>query len=285
MAPVIASITGIGISYIINDIKEQNNLRNYYLLLIITALTQFIIISRYPAWAIFIIPATISMLILSILIINYKKQNIILSYYSITIGILSLMIGPVSWTLTPVLYKGDVRLPYAGPELAENNLNLPGNSFFENNGNKKMIDFLKKYKNTEEFLIAVPDANIASPIILSSNEPVMAYGGFIGNDRGLSVKKLIHLKETGKLRFIMICDMGKMKKGKKKLFPPMMMGKNAQADIVKWVLKNGKEIPEKEWKEVISSSNNEKQNFPGGPPDIPLKIFDLKSDKDFLGER
>ena len=121
-----------------------------------------------------------------------------------------------------------------------------------------MVDFFKKHRNNEEFLIAVPDANIASDIILKSGEPVLSYGGFNGIDKVFSREQFAGLIEKGKVRFVMIPDMDR--KGSPS-FPPSPV--KIQEDLIKWVLEHGKEIPSAEWK----SDKTVK---------IPLRIFDMK---------
>jgi 4-amino-4-deoxy-L-arabinose transferase-like glycosyltransferase len=254
MAPVISSLTGTGFSWILNDMNKKNlSLYNFPALLAISIFSQFIILLRYDGWPLFIIPSVIILFIisLSLSIIFYKKENIILLYASFITGILSLMIAPVSWSLTPLIYGGDPRLPFAGPELARK---LTPPAIFDSS----MIDFLKKHRNNEEFLIAVPDANIASDIILKSGEAVLSYGGFNGIDKVFSPEQFINLIKKRKIRFVMILDMDM---GNDSSFPPSPT--KIQEDIIKWILENGKEIPSMEW-------NTDKANK------IPLRIFDMK---------
>ncbi len=256
MAPAMACLTGTGFSWLFSDIyKKRLSHYNFSVLLLIIIFSQFLIISRYNGWPSYIIPAVIILFIISLflLIIFYKKEHIALLYASFITGILAIMIAPVSWSLTPLIFGGDPRLPHAGPELAEPM--RPPDMFSSSSG---MVDFLKSHRNNEEFLIAVPDANIASDIILKSGEPVLSYGGFNGIDKVFSREQFAGLIEKEKVRFVMILDMDR--KGSPS-FPPSPT--QIQEDIIKWVLEHGKEIPAAEWKsdKIVK---------------IPLRIFDMK---------
>ena len=256
MAPAMAYLTGTGLSWLFSDIHKKNlSYYNFPALLLISILSQFLIISRYGGWPLFIIPAVIIFFIISLLllILSYKKEHMALLYASFITGILAIMIAPVFWSLTPLIFGGDPRLPHAGPELAEHM--RPPDMF---SSSSVMVDFLKKHRNNEDFLIAVPDANIASDIILKSGEPVLSYGGFNGIDKVFSREQFTEVIEKGKVRFVMILDMERKDNSS---FPPSPT--KIQEDIIKWVLENGKEVPPAEWK----SDKTVK---------IPLRIFDMK---------
>jgi 4-amino-4-deoxy-L-arabinose transferase-like glycosyltransferase len=54
------------------------------------------------------------------------------------------------------------------------------------------------------YLVAAIDSGVASPIILNTDEPVIAFGGFEGRDPVFSKERLAGLVNQGSVRFFMI---------------------------------------------------------------------------------
>lgn len=107
--------------------------------------------------------------------------------------------------------------------------------------NTKLISFLLKNNTGEKWLIAVPDANEAESIILATGKPVMAIGGFSGNDNTLTVAKLKQLVKSGQLKYFMV--------GGNK-------GGNTSSDVTAWVKANGTIVDASKYSDTTSSSNS-----------------------------
>lgn len=89
-------------------------------------------------------------------------------------------------------------------------------------------------------LVAVPSASEAEPIILATGKPVMAIGGFSGNDNTLTVTKLQQMMEQGELKHFLIG--GKGDRG------------NSSNEVTKWVKENGTAVDSNEWSNSSSFS-------------------------------
>jgi 4-amino-4-deoxy-L-arabinose transferase-like glycosyltransferase len=67
-----------------------------------------------------------------------------------------------------------------------------------------MVDYLEANQGDATYLVAAIRSDLASPIILSTDEPVIAFGGFEGRDPVFSNKRLSGLVNQGRVRFFMI---------------------------------------------------------------------------------
>jgi 4-amino-4-deoxy-L-arabinose transferase-like glycosyltransferase len=99
----------------------------------------------------------------------------------------------------------------------------------------KLINFLTANRGSATYLLAVPNANVAAPLILATGQPVMAMGGYLGDDPILTPGSLERLVADGKLRYVMI--------GGFTLAP----GSTALAPIEAWVRAHGRLVDPLVW--------------------------------------
>ena len=100
---------------------------------------------------------------------------------------------------------------------------------------KKLTNFLTANRGTATYLLAVPNANVAAPLILATGLPVMAMGGYLGDDPILTPQSLERLVVDGRLRYVMI--------GGFTLAP----GSTALAPIEAWVRAHGRPVDPLVW--------------------------------------
>jgi len=67
-----------------------------------------------------------------------------------------------------------------------------------------LVDYLEANQGDATYLVAAIDSGVASPIILNTDEPVIAFGGFEGRDPAFSIKRLAGLVNQGSVRFFII---------------------------------------------------------------------------------
>jgi hypothetical protein len=67
-----------------------------------------------------------------------------------------------------------------------------------------MVDYLQANQGDATYLVAAIRSDLASPIILNTDEPVIAFGGFEGRDLVFSIKRLAGLVNQGRVRFFVI---------------------------------------------------------------------------------
>ena len=107
-----------------------------------------------------------------------------------------------------------------------------GNMQNRSDSSEKLIRFLEANNTGEKWLIAVPDAAEAEPIILATGKPVMAIGGFSGNDDTLTVEKLEELVASGQLKYFLASDGGRG---------------GSDGEVTAWVKEYGTAVDSSQW--------------------------------------
>jgi hypothetical protein len=115
----------------------------------------------------------------------------------------ALLLAPGAWSVTPVLAgPSNASLPTAGPEALNQNdptswtrLNAVGNS--------ALIEYLRENQHGYFYLVAVGNSQQASSIALTTGEPVLAAGGFMGSDPALTAERLAEMVANKQVRFVM----------------------------------------------------------------------------------
>ena len=69
---------------------------------------------------------------------------------------------------------------------------------------QKLTSYLTANREAAKFLVAVPNANVAAPLIIQTGLPVMAIGGYLGDDPILTPADVEKLAADRQLRFVML---------------------------------------------------------------------------------
>ncbi|HEV2583929.1 MAG TPA: glycosyltransferase family 39 protein, partial [Ktedonobacteraceae bacterium] len=121
---------------------------------------------------------------------------------TVGVALLALMLTSAVWSAIPVLQGQAADLPVAGP--------TGGTSFGAGGGssnisvNTGLVSYLEAHKGSAKYLVAVASANEADSIILETNQPVMALGGFTGSDPILTTTQLAALVKSGEVRYFLV---------------------------------------------------------------------------------
>jgi hypothetical protein len=67
----------------------------------------------------------------------------------------------------------------------------------------ELVQYLEQHQGTAEYLVAVNGSMAAAPLILQTDQPVMAMGGFSGGDPAPTAAQLAQYVADGKLRFVL----------------------------------------------------------------------------------
>lgn len=270
MAPAIAALVGISYMTLVNWSASEGKRR--YLLpvtLLVTIGVQVAIIAGYNEWRPWMLLLVIGAGVLTVLLWGWQdrrgggQQN--KYHYTIVVaGVVSLLIAPFAWSLTPVLYgSGNAAFPYAGPDLntqlSQSNvpgsmLNLSGR-FTVDTG--KLENFLASHRSGEKYIVAVPNAHIASPIILDMGQPVITYGGFMGSEKILNTEKLEELVTSGQVRYILIGSTN-----------------GQQPDIEAWVSAHGILVPDEEWQTKPEHENIAQYGGQNSLQRMPMRLYE-----------
>jgi 4-amino-4-deoxy-L-arabinose transferase-like glycosyltransferase len=180
---------------------------------------------------------------------------------ALALGLAALLATPTAWSLSTVLARGDVWFPAAdlaliAPGAAVAPPRARGIGSHEDVAH--LIAFLEANRAGERFVLATLTAVQAAPIIVRSGHPVMAIGGFNGNDPIVTPEDLARLIDDGHLRFVMVGTPTR-RRVRREPAPPRPRA------IVQWVRTNGQPVEPALWR---------------GPHDadaeVRLELFDLK---------
>lgn len=248
LAPAICALFGIGVVVMWRDYRRAG-WRGWLLplALLLTALEQIHIIASEPAWGTWLLPVIAISCALAAVILFVARllphlpihKNVLIS--AVCVSLLALMLTSAIWTAIPVLANKNSSLPIAGPN--EQGDGGPAGGFGGNTGgNTALISYLVAHKGNAKYLVAMASANEADSIILATNQPVMALGGFSGSDPILTVSQLAALVKSGAVRYFLIGG----------------AGGGTQSVLISWIEQHGTVIPSSQWQ---TGSNNAGQLY------------------------
>jgi 4-amino-4-deoxy-L-arabinose transferase-like glycosyltransferase len=136
---------------------------------------------------------------------------------------------------------------------------------------QKLTNYLIAHREAAKFLVAVPNANVAAPLIISTGLPVMAIGGYLGDDPILTPSDVERLASDRQLRFVML--------GGYTLAPAKQAA--ALDPIARWVRANGRPVDPKLWRLSASAGTPYRINLGNEWVEVPPpELFDLWSKAD-----
>ncbi|MCY9063965.1 glycosyltransferase family 39 protein [Bacillus inaquosorum] len=248
LAPPIAALSGIGWYTMYRLYKNNKDWASCLLAaaVLITAAFQVYILSAYTSQigSVWMYVLGLSGLGITLALLMIKRSHPFSKQLTI-ISLCVLLLAPVYWSATPLLYGGNSVLPESGPQLKSS---ANGGNMFSSEVDTGLLSYLRKHNTGEEYLFATLTTVTAAPYIIHENESVMAMGGFNGTDPILTVSKLKKLVKEGKVKYF------------------LLSGNNSgNSELVSWIKKNGKEISSDEYSSSSSSTNSSQQGMRGGP--------------------
>ena len=210
-----------------------------------TAGVQIALLQAYPGWNAALIFALGSLCLVSTELFVFPKfrgqAGPGRERMAAALGLAGLLVVPLFWSMTPLIYGGTPNMPAAGPELAGGAANArPGAGLGPGQGGPRatalitalrnragfglgfrsgpagarpandelrstnLLKFALSHRQGEKFLLAVPTARQAWDIILETGAPVMAMGGFMGSDHILSPEKIERMVAAGEVRYFLV---------------------------------------------------------------------------------
>ncbi|CAI6262942.1 Putative mannosyltransferase YkcB [Bacillus subtilis] len=243
LAPPIAALVGAGWVALVHLYRNQTGWKAWLLPGAIIATTGFelFILRNYndqigAGWS---IGVGVIGVLSAIALLLFKQRQKPFSYYVSLAALLALLVMPIYWASTPLLYGGNSSLPETGPQLAS--MSGKGMGMSDATVNEKLIKYLEENNSGAEYLFATTDSNTAAPYIIKTKKAVMAIGGFSGSDPAITLTQFKKLVKEGKVKYFLASG----------------MGRGGNNDIVEWVEKNGKEVASEKWQ---SSSDQKTEN-------------------------
>ncbi|XVY15673.1 glycosyltransferase family 39 protein [Bacillus subtilis] len=243
LAPPIAALVGAGWVALVHLYRNQTGWKAWLLPGAIIATTGFelFILRNYNdqigvGWS---IGVGVIGVLSAIALLLFKQRQKPFSYYVSLAALLALLVMPIYWASTPLLYGGNSSLPETGPQLAS--MSGKGMGMSDATVNEKLIKYLEENNSGAEYLFATTDSNTAAPYIIKTKKAVMAIGGYSGSDPAITLTQFKKLVKEGKVKYFLASG----------------MGRGGNNDIVEWVEKNGKEVASEKWQ---SSSDQKTEN-------------------------
>jgi 4-amino-4-deoxy-L-arabinose transferase-like glycosyltransferase len=218
MAPAICALFGIGLVVMWKDYRRPG-WRGWLLpiALVVTVAEQIHILTHYPTWGQWMIPLMVVLCAVAVIVlvsariaprINVKAPGARYLLPALGAGVLAMMLAPTVWAAIPVIQNTSAQLPVAGPSQANGfRGNFAGAG--DNGGtNQALVSFLLANQGNAKYIVATPSSMTADGIILATNKPVMALGGFGGSDPILTTDQLAALVSNGTVRYFLLGSAG-----------------------------------------------------------------------------
>jgi 4-amino-4-deoxy-L-arabinose transferase-like glycosyltransferase len=197
LAPAVAALVGAGGVALWDDYRSRGWRRWLLpLTLVGVASLQFYIISLYPYWSHWLAPTIVILCLAAAgsLVAARPEPGLKVSgnlLAAISVGILSLFLAPSIWAASTIWYGAETRSPTAGPQIVTG----ATSSRFRSDGEAvaPLVDYLEANQDGATYLVAAIRSDLASPLILNTDEPVIAFGGYEGREPVFSIKRLAGL--------------------------------------------------------------------------------------------
>jgi 4-amino-4-deoxy-L-arabinose transferase-like glycosyltransferase len=276
MAPAIAALFGIGLVVMWQDYRH-GSWRGWLLplALVATVAEQIHILTSYPAWGQWLIPL---MLVLCTLAVGWllsahlaprigvRAPSVRSLLPMLSVALLALMLAPTVWAAIPVIQPtpAQASTPRAGPSQREGTgFNFAGGE--RAGADPALVRYLEANQGKATFLVATPSSMTADGIILATNKPVMAMGGFSGGDPILTPSKLATLVANGTVRFFLLNARRQLPQQVLNRIPQQFrnrlqqggfpFGGGQQIALTTWVTQHCKAVPARLWRSASTSSN------------------------------
>jgi len=272
MAPAIAALAGAGWSRLWTFYRERSGWLSWLLPagVLVTAVFQWYIIHPYDdvvgsGWSTLVFATGIAA---SLLLVVIKGTHKTIVYAAGLAGFLVLLIGPLYWSATPIIYGSNSMTPAAGPDssgaggipggqggFAQGNTapaaGRQGASAQSNFGrgstsgvNEDLLAYLQEHNTGQKYLFAAMDYSTAGPYIIDKGAAVVILNGFNASDTVYTPDTLQALVESGQVKYFLVSSGG------------MGGGRGGgNTELTTWITENGSEVPAADWQGTGTGSS------------------------------
>jgi len=205
-APAISALAGIGYATLLQRF-EYPSWQRWWLLfgLIGTALVQVSLIASFPMLSRWLIPcvaclvtASVAFWIAACLVVRPQARRY--ATVASAMGLPALLIAPTIWVAITIGHPSNGDVPYAGPDLLINT--LPAD--MDATTISRLLGYIQAHRHNARYILATPSAIVAAPLIVATGQPVMAFGGYLGEEHIVTPSDLENLTTKGEVRFFLM---------------------------------------------------------------------------------
>ena len=250
LAPPVAALAGIGWAALWARFRDGSLRLGLPAAFVATAAWQVYIEQgyvawRYDDWRSWLLAWTVGALLLAAAVMLAARDAHWPRPLAV-LGLLAMLATPAVWALSTVLVRPNVAAP--APDIGALTPSAAASSAKAAPASarasaRKLVRFLQAQRGTERFLVAVPNAMQAAPLIVRTGEPVMAMGGYLGRDPILATRDLERMVNDGQLRFVLL--------GGFSIVPPNTARQRA---LEQWVRAHGTPVDPALWRQAPPAS-------------------------------
>ena len=219
LTPGIAGVVGIGFPEMFRAFRMRKGWKQWLLPLAAASGSGFsawYVWAYYPAlhsslFAVIAVFGAASLLATAVYLLRPKKAAALAAAGLMAVSQLA---GPFYWSLTATLNVCEnVTMPYAGPELASTaktaGMTANQEAFVSNDSAAQSLEnYLVKHYKQGSYLVVGQRANDVAQFIVDTGLPAVAYGGFLGSDKPLTLEQFKELVKEGKITYVLVSSEG-----------------------------------------------------------------------------
>lgn len=225
LAPAVAALIGISVPFLWTAYRRHSPLAIAVPLIVLaTTIVSIILLSYSSAYMVYAwIVGITGLAATGVLAFNLWQPSLALRRLGAICAIVACMTGPVVYTCTTLVTAHTGSIPTAG---------LSGTAMAGSNNESATVSsalatYLLEHQGNATWIVAVASANQSAAIQLSTGQPVMAVGGFNGNDTPLTLDQFKAIIKEGKLKYYAVSSSGRGG------------GMSGSSDIETWVKAHG----------------------------------------------
>jgi 4-amino-4-deoxy-L-arabinose transferase-like glycosyltransferase len=233
MAPPLAALVGSGVLALWQHYRAGDSFSWLLCLaLLCSAVFQVTVLLPFSDWRWCLLGPLITLVAALALALIRRSRRVFIPGSWLALGLLGLLVSPAVWCGIPIRDGlANLALPYAGPVA-----DRPSAADRPTNHDLALLAYLEAHRGSAQYLASTLNARQASPLILAGRAPVLAMGGYTGDDRLLTIPALQGLVASRSLRFALSLS--------RRPADVAQVGSGNQGDLTAWLWMHCVPVPD-----------------------------------------
>ncbi|MEV0408118.1 glycosyltransferase family 39 protein [Actinoallomurus sp. NPDC050550] len=200
MAPAIGALTGIGVVALADFWAFSPAIAA-------SGAWSLVLLRRTPYWLPWLpwaVAATTGIAVVTLVAVRFAPRTRVRTA-GVALGLAAVLAGPAAYAMSPLygqMTSWRASDPLAGP--SDRPGTQPGPHAIRSPLPTPLVASLMTHQDGATWLVAVPKASFAYPLIIQTGRPVIAIGGFTGKDNAMTLPKLQGYITTGRLHYLLL---------------------------------------------------------------------------------